>query len=306
MTIKYVWRLKSIWVFLRSAHVFYSNGQLPIHPAKNQVVIHLDHGIAFKSYVQASYSTKNSENFFNYFMVPSDIYIPVIQDAYKCNKENIYICGELVTDVFFDKIQKNYDFGEYDKLILWAPTFKQSDDLGQSDSYEKLVPLFDESEYSKLNDILKKYNYKLIVKLHIAQNCGNCFNTKYSNLKLYTNDEFTKSGMDLYVLMKQSDFLLADYSSVFLQYLLLDKPMAFVIPDFDEYNDKRGFVFENPLDFMPGDKIKTKEDLFKCFEDLHNGIDKYFVERKRVKDLIHKYQNGHNFERIIKLSNIKH
>lgn len=42
----FVNRWSAIKVFLRTAHVFYSVGQLPIKPSSKQIVIHLRHGNA--------------------------------------------------------------------------------------------------------------------------------------------------------------------------------------------------------------------------------------------------------------------
>ena len=44
--VTYVTYIKSILYFLRSRHVFYTTGVIPIKPSKKQIVIHLDHGTA--------------------------------------------------------------------------------------------------------------------------------------------------------------------------------------------------------------------------------------------------------------------
>ena len=129
-------------------------------------------------------------------------------------------------------------------MLLWVPTFRQSDYLGYDDSTnEGLVPMFDELDYPALNEYLSRLNIKLIIKLHPAQNDNGECQRHFDFLDVYTHEEFVAAGYSLYPLMKQSDALVGDYSSASMQYLVLKKPQAFVIPDYEEYKKRRGFVF---------------------------------------------------------------
>ena len=55
--------------------------------------------------------------------------------------------------------------------------------------------------------------------------------------------------------------------------MLLDKPIGFVVSDISEYDSQRGFVFDNPVDFMPGDIITSGDELLKFAEDIINHRD---------------------------------
>ncbi len=301
----FVNKLKAIMAFLLTKYVFYTTGQIPIKPSQNQMVIHLDHGMAFKSYGNQGAGLKQGSAFyFTLFSVTSPIYIPVIVEAFECKSSNICINGELEMDRMLSGTKK-YNFGLYKKLLLWTPTFRQSDILGWSDSREELLPMFKESDYVELNERLKMHDYMLVVKLHSMQNVESYNVRHFSNLKIYTHDEFRKADLDLYYLMGQAYCLIADYSSVFLQFLLLDKPMMFAIPDFEEYAEKRGFVFEDPLNYMPGPHIFTKIEFYEWLESFSKGVDLFKEERKRIRDLMHTYQTGGNCKRILDVAGIK-
>lgn len=305
--LKYVSRFKSIYYFLRSVHVFYTAGQIPIKPSKRQIVIHMRHGAAnFKATAALTNINNGDEFFFTYMVAPSPIYIPIDVKEYKCSKRNIIICGEPMTDVMFGQYKK-YDLGKFKKIFLWTPTFRQSDYLGYDDStQEALLPMFDESEFEELNEKLKLFEYKMMVKLHPAQKLDSYQQLFFSNLEIYSHDDFERKGYNLYELMPQIDILVADYSSTFLQFLLLDnKQLIFVIPDYDEYKQRRGFEFENPKEYMPGDKIHSKQQLYHYFEKLQDGVDEYRLQREKVKSIIHKYQDGENCKRILEASNVK-
>lgn len=302
--VKYVTKYGSILIFLRSKHVFYTAGQIPVKPSSEQIVIHMNHGTSDLKACGALTNIDNGDEFFfTYMLAPSDLYVPIFAKEYLCDEKNIKVCGEPMTDAFYGAIS-SYDFGDYSKKILWLPTFRQSTYLNYCDSNEELLPMFCIDDYEELNNELKKKNYLLIVKLHTAQDIKTLTKEKYSNIRIFTNDDFIEYGYDLYELMPQVDALIGDYSSSSLQYLLLDRPVAFVVPDIEEYKKNRGFCFENPEEYMPGPIIKTKSELYTFFNSLDNCEDYYLSERHRVRNLVFRYQDGSNTDRVLKLSGI--
>ena len=302
--VEYVTPLKSILYFFIAKHVYYTTGQIPIKPSKNQIVIQLDHGTTAIKTVGAWSNINNGDDFyFTYYMAPSEIYVPIIQQELLCEESNVAINGEPVNDLLFKECEK-YDLGQFKKIGLWAPTFRQSDLAGYDDSSEDLLPMFPREYYEELNNVLVSHDIKLMVKIHAGQNLADYDDFSFSNLEILSDKEFNKRGYELYSLMQQTDFILGDYSSVYLQYLLLDKPIGFVIPDLEEYKERRGFIFENILDYMPGHIIQDREALYKFFEDISIGKDEYVGDRKRVRDIIHAYQDGNNCMRALEISRI--
>ena len=301
----YISKVKAQLVFMFCRHVFYTAGQIPIKPSSTQIVIHMNHGTSDLKAMGALTNINNGDEFFfTYILVPSEIYVPIVSAEYLCDEKNVKVCGEPMTDALFNKKMK-YELGNYKKIIVWLPTFRQSKDLNYSDSSESLLPMFQMEDYDALNEYLKKYDFLLVVKLHTSQDTEGISTEKYSNILLLTNDQFVKRNFDLYELLPQTDALIGDYSSVSLQYLLLDKPLAFVVPDMEEYKEKRGFCFENPEDYMPGPIIKETQQLYRFFDDIYFEKDEYIEERNRVRNIIFKYQDGENSKRVLELSDIK-
>ena len=126
----------------------------------------------------------------------------------------------------------------------------------------------------------------------------------FSHLDVYTHDEFVKSGMSLYPMLAQADGLIGDYSSVSLQFMLLDRPEAFVVPDIEEYGKRRGFVFKKPEDYMGGHIIKTKEEFFAFLDDFAQGKDVYREKRHQVCDVVYKYKDAGTRQRAVELSGL--
>lgn len=61
--------------------------------------------------------------------------------------------------------------------------------------------------------------------------------------------------------MGYSDALITDYSSVCVDYLIVDKPIAYTLDDYEVYKQTRGFVFEDPHEYMPGHHLYRFSDL---------------------------------------------
>lgn len=305
--VKYISKLSSQFLFLISKHVFYTAGQIPIKPGKNQIVIHLTHGAIYYKTMGAMTNINNGDEFyFNKMITTCEFFKPIIKKSYKCKDDNILICNEPITDIFYRSDSKSNRIKGYKKILLWLPTFRQSDLLGYNNSStNEALLIFKEEQYEELNNYLREKSILLIVKLHDAQNVDNIASSQYSNLKIYTGKQFEEHGYYLYSLMQCVDGLIGDYSSASLQFLLLDRPMAFVVPDIDEYKQQRGFVFKDPIKFMPGNIIKTTDEFYTFIDQINGEKDPYKTQRKKVRDKLYKYQDGNACKRVLEDSNIK-
>jgi CDP-glycerol glycerophosphotransferase (TagB/SpsB family) len=304
--VTFVSGMRSVLVFLKSAHVFYTVGQIPIKPSRKQCVIQMQHGNAdFKRMANSTNIGNGDEFFFTYMISPSDFYVKIHAKAYLCSESNIVVAGDPMCDDLLTAPRNSYDFSRFKKVLFWVPTYRQSEYLGYDDSHiETLVPLFREEDYGELNNILEKYNIHLIVKLHPVQTAPEGARRHFSHLSVFSHQEFEKSEYDMYTLMAQSDGLIGDYSSASMQYLLLDRPLAFVVPDIEDYAKTRGFIFKQPEDYMGGHIIKAKEDFYAFIDDFANDRDLYREKRHRVCNQIYKYHDANSCERIVKLSGL--
>jgi len=302
--IEWLAMLKSMLNFLISRHVFYTAGQLPIKPSKKQMVIHLCHGNPHLKPVGKLANIDNGDEFFfTYMIATSELYIPIEAKEYECPESCIKIAGDPMADIMLKAPQGAYNFCAYNKLLVWAPTFRNSELMGYKDSnLDTLVPLFDVTDYSELNDLLAGYNIKLIVKLHPIQTVPAGMQRHFSHLSVYSHDEFVASEYDMYTLIANADGLIGDYSTVSMQYLLMDRPQAYVVPDIDDYKGNRGFVFDNPEDYMGGHIVKTKEEFVQFIKDFASGKDVYRDKRHWVSDQMYKYKDANSCKRVVELS----
>jgi CDP-glycerol glycerophosphotransferase (TagB/SpsB family) len=76
-------------------------------------------------------------------------------------------------------------------------------------------------------------------------------------------DALVAAGVSLYGLLGASSGLVTDYSSVWVDYLLLDRPIAFSVPDRASYD--RALFPADTLDWVPGEVVDLDDRPFASF-----------------------------------------
>ena len=276
-----------------------------------QLVINLWHGSPLKKigYSANSNQVYRLENTFSHLLVASEFFRPIMKESFRCSDEQILIGGNPRNDFLFTNrnvlkdilINKN----DFEHISFFMPTFRNSNKFNIN-NYENDFPLFDSNNIDLFNEKLKNKKILLIIKPHHAQKNIDIFKKKYSNIKIIFNEDLDKSNLYLYEALSQVDSLITDYSSVYFDYLLLNKPIGFIVDDIEEYKAKRGFVIDNPYELMPGEKIKNLGELEKFFDDLLIGNDKYKVERSTVNEIVNKYKDNRNCSRILEFMELSY
>ena len=128
-------------------------------------------------------------------------------------------------------------------MVLYMPTWRKT---SSND-------IFSKDEFTKLNQSLKDNNAVLVVKNHP--------NTKPFNFKELGVIYISNSPCnEVYVLIRNADILVTDYSSVWVDYLLLDRPIVSYCYDFDAYRKDPGFIYDYENIFP--EKINLTFDAF--------------------------------------------
>ena len=103
--------------------------------------------------------------------------------------------------------------------------------------------------------------------------------------------------------MKDVDALISDYSSAAYDFMHADKPIAYTLDDAEDY--KLGFLFENPLDYMPGHIVYNQEEFMDFIKDVIDGKDPYKEERRRISDLFYAYHDKNGSKRLAEYMGLK-
>lgn len=287
------------------SHVNYARS----NPKKGQVYFNLTHGTSLKDSTGLNANAKNT----TYILSKSDFTAKLRVITFEGGKEKIQILGFPRNDLLFNNnnclklldINKN----ENKKVVIWMPTFRRHAKSGRNDTgtnqNSDLPILKDENDIHNLENYLTSKNIIIIIKPHPAQDLSHFKAVSTNNIKFITNDKLLEKEIELYELLGETDALITDYSSVYMDYLILDKPIGFTIDDINEYGNTLGFLVEDPLNYMPGPKIKTLDDMINFLEQISIEADSYKEERARVCKIFNKYTDNKSSDRILEFLDLK-
>lgn len=302
---KIVSEIKNSILFSQCKYHFFSHRNFArIEPKKGQVFFNLTHGLSIKN------STgKHNTNVLkcNYILVTSEFTGKLRVKSYQGGEDKLKIFGFPRNSFFFynnDCLNSlNIDKKKYKKVIIWMPTFRRQKSSSRNDSGTKsetdLPILKNDKDITKLNIHLCEKEILLIIKPHPAQDMKFYNDISSDNIITINNEVLLEQGIELYELLGECDALITDYSSVYLDYLITNKPIGFTIDDVSDYAKNLGFLVENPIEYMPGPKIDTLDDMIEFINSIYNNIDVYIDERKRICELFHKYKDDKASDRII-------
>jgi len=190
------------------------------------------------------------------------------------------------------------------RIVYYMPTFRRAHahpedaDGGRHWNNPFGFDAFDHAEFARF---LERHNILLILKLHPFEEA-----LVREQVREYTNERIlflsnrmlTDAGVDLYEILGLSDALITDYSSVFFDYLLLDKPVLFTPTDLEEYRRSRSFLLDPYEDWTPGPKVTDQEALERELAASLADPSRFAEERSRIARAVHRYRDGNSSERV--------
>ncbi len=278
--------------------------------SKKTKIIQLWHGIGLKksAFDDKVFSFTHNENtimwklkiflknsifpFFNYVNNPSLILSLSIETqdsfakAFRVSKDKVLITGYPRNDILLKNIVLEKDFKQ--KRIIYMPTFRGSvnSDFDLFLQYGLDVEKFDE--------FLSQKKMTLDIKLHPFNKPSSVLIKKLvesKNIFLLEHDA-------IYEIITEYDMLITDYSSIYFDYLLLDRPIIFAPFDIDIYlREDREFNFEYN-EVTPGPKAMNWEEVMRNLEMFDENTSLYSKERKEIKDRFHTFQDDKSTQRV--------
>lgn len=225
-----------------------------------------------------------------------------------CSENKVSVLGYPRNDYFFkDKDYRNQFFESLKikkdcKLILWMPTFRGChNDTLSTESLKNttgLPILYSEKYLQRFDNFLRLHNFKVLLKVHHLQSNLPIYQRHFNNIIVLKDENICNLGLQLYQVVSLSDLLITDYSSIFVDYLLLNKPMVFTFDDYEEYKAGRGFLVDNYPDYCPGHHVYN----YKQFTDaIVEAIeeDPYKEIRNIIKKEMITYCDGNSSKRIL-------
>jgi CDP-glycerol glycerophosphotransferase (TagB/SpsB family) len=275
----YAWSLKGLYFCLRAGYYFLDHGfgyedivsPLNIWLSGNAKIIQLWHGLGIKkigihdsksflnNWLYTIYELCQSPANYNInkYMVSPKSYAGIFASAFKIPDKKVIVAGLPRNDVFIKSFNsglsspishKIHQMKNKSKILFYFPTFR---DHGGNPFDDRIIDLV------KFDRFLQENNYFLIVKLHPHDKST-------VNLKIWQRILFLPQNFDLYQILPLGDLLITDYSGIFLDFLLTDKPMIFFSYDLKEFLNVNRNLYVDYQSFVPGPIASNFEELL-CY-----------------------------------------
>lgn len=127
-----------------------------------------------------------------------------------------------------------------------------------------------------VSGFLEKEQILLLLRLHIKEATA-AEDFVNSRIRCFGSKEVG----DVTGMLGMFDLLITDYSSIYIDYLLTDKPMIFLPYDKERYLDGRGMNFDYE-EVTPGPKPKTMKEFTEELRAFCHGEDSWKQKREQV------------------------
>lgn len=209
--------------------------------------------------------SKISENT-DFLIVTSEKIKDYYSEAFQMPISKIRALGLPRMDYYFenhdlDKLKQDfcrrYGVSSDKKIILYAPTFRDE---------ERYNNVFNYLDLDKFNQVLGD-EYVLALRLH--PKIRNFYKDDISSQGKYIDVSGFESEQELMLL---SDMMITDYSSIMIEYAILNRPILFFTYDLEDYlANERGFYYDFKAT-VPGPIAHTSDELINIIHD--DGFDK--------------------------------
>jgi CDP-glycerol glycerophosphotransferase len=260
-------------------------GYVPYLFSSGKLLVNLSHGIPFK---RADKFKRDTINLFIkklfVFFIGREVDL-VISESKESNSslETLYKSDQIVltgaprTDIFFS----NRKTVRAEKSIMYAPTWR-----------DYRFDLFKEGDLKMISSFLEKEKMNLFIKWHSADKEGRPDIQGLSDRIRMAKDDVTDA-------LLETDILITDYSSIFLDYLLLNRPMIFSAFDLEKYLEDRGFHYDY-VRIIPGPRTLNWDEVLMNISEINLGVDRWKEKRDEMRDFFHTFQDGKSSDRVFK------
>ncbi len=275
----YYHSLKGIWLALRGKIYLFDNYSKDINfwQSGGAVKVNLWHGVGNKriNYDNAFDVVRHPRNVWemlkyfprrlsdekpgHYVLATSPMMGRIFAGAFHVPEEHVieagyprndYLLGETMQNIYLpeekkmlEQVLRRREGGA--KIVFYLPTFR--------DTETKFMETMDLQAF---NVFLKESGAYFLVKLHPKSKLGNVFRQFF-----YSNITVLDADADPYVFLGEADVLVTDYSSVYSDFMLLDRPVVAFQYDYEEYTEGTRDAYFDFQEYMPEVRAENMEEL---------------------------------------------
>lgn len=262
----------------------------------NGEIVNLWHGIPIKDVTTTGRQKRKFDC--DYFVVTSEYTAELFAEyewlespKSKFRRSQAKVLGYPRNDVLFNNIPGSEIGGisaselnlNEDINFLYSPTHRP---------YAANNPILQHENIKRIDKTLSEIGATLSIKMHPSWE----LHDKSVSLKEsdFCNVRVIPSDVDVYPVLAEFDALITDYSSIYYDYLLLERPI--ILFPFDEYKYREQQGFHIDYEDLPGKKPTSVENLIECMISV---VDKNLgFSSEKIKQKVFGYCDGESSKRI--------
>ena len=164
------------------------------------------------------------------------------------------------------------------KLVLYAPTWR-----AESEN----IYVFSGQQINTLNKVLEDNNAVLAIRGHSNVRSHDMVNGEILNSRIIE----ANSIPDVNILLRLADILVTDYSSIYIDFLITNKPIIYFTYDLDNYYKERGFLYNIKKAFASEEVLNFDDFVTTLDHTLRYGTEDT-TRYQSVKKLFHDYEGS--------------
>jgi CDP-glycerol glycerophosphotransferase len=287
--------------FLTAKYVFFTHSTYTPRFPRGVVSVNVWHGMPVKR-VGWMIDEGPEMTVAQYSVATSPLWADIVQESFRPTRATL-VTGlprndRLLTSDPGLGERLGYEPGSCEKLIAWLPTFRSSSG-GPGGAIERRHPLgIPPDRLPDLNDLLERHRAVCVVKPHPL--AARESRHEWSRIRFVSEDWLYEQRLTLYEFLGTTDALISDISSVYVDYLILDRPIIHHFPDLREYESSRGFSVEPIEDYLAGPTTADADELLAALADVLENRDTHAAARRRVTALCHTHVDDRATDRLVK------
>lgn len=258
---------------------------------KGQYIVRLWHGCGYKTRKRPS--SKETQKI-DAALVPGPLFVKIKAEFWNVDEKFILPIGYPRYDWIKTrdndalKLIDSFKINKKTKVVMWMPTFRKDKNGRSKYNYIKITQfpiLYNIDDWKELDSFCASCNIVILVKLHPFQENYPIPFDSFSNIKEIKSDLFEKVNIPMYKFIGVTDALISDYSSIAIDYLIVDNPIAFTLDFYEEEKQTRKFIFDDIREYMPGHHLYNIKDVENFIGDISKGNDLYKDKRRQMYDM---------------------
>ncbi len=281
VTIRHKRSLAGFWAYLRSDVVCFTHGLYSSpKPCRGRVFVNLWHGDGPKRTENPEFAVRPGATA---VVGQTRLWGEKKADEFGMPASSVLVVGNPRIDDLVEPMTDPQRQALHELLgprfILWMPTYRDSNGAGFRE-WSDGRRLSDTGQLASLGSHARaaadRHGVTVVVKPHPMDR------DTYAGipgLRTVDDEALNELGVSLYQVLGASSGLITDYSSVWTDYLVVDRPVLLFCPDYEEYAATRGFNVPDLLAVAPGPLVTDISDLGAFVSDVAAGRDPHRARR---------------------------